>query len=133
VVDLVLPVAAFALGWPLLSRVSGIVSGGVMAGMVLAHLTLILPLRRKALTSAAVALFVTGVSLLMIRSYQVNDRLFGELYVTTLAPPALRVVSPVTATRFIEESRDLKAILDAHVEDEDNGDAWGEAFDASID
>ena len=67
-------------------------------------------------------LFVAGVALFLMRNYQINDRLFGELYVATLAPPVLRVASPVATGRFIDEARELKAVLDAHVKDDDAAD-----------
>ena len=63
--------------------------------------------------------FLGGVAVMMARSYQVNDRLFPELYVATLAPPALRVAPTVTTERFLDESRRLKAALDAHANDDD--------------
>ncbi len=64
---------------------------------------------------------------MMARSYQVNDRFFPELYVTTLAPPALRLAPTVTTERFLDESRQLKAALDAHARDDDGDtDDWAD-------
>jgi hypothetical protein len=40
----------------------------------------------------------------------------------TLAPPALRLAPTVPTARFLDESRQLKAVLDAHAKD-DNGQA----------
>jgi hypothetical protein len=71
---------------------------------------------------AMAVVFLAGAAVMMARSYQINDRLFPELYVTTLAPPALRVAPTVTTERFLDESRQLKAALDAHAKDDD-GDA----------
>jgi hypothetical protein len=59
----------------------------------------------------------------------VNDRLFGELYVATLAPPVLRVASPVETSRFIDEARGLKTVLDSHVKDDDSADAGASGDD----
>jgi hypothetical protein len=56
------------------------------------------------------------------RNYQTSDRVFSELYAATLAPPALRLVSPVETSQFLDEARRLKAILDAHAKDDDAGD-----------
>jgi hypothetical protein len=122
VTGLVLPLAAFSLGWAFPSRVSGLAASGVAWAMVLAHLALILPSRRRLLSGVMGAIFVAGVSLFLVRNYQVHDRVFGELYVTTLAPPALRLAPTVATTRFIDEARDLKSALDAHVQDEDTDD-----------
>lgn len=120
VTALMLPVAAYALGWAFPSRVTGIASGAVLWAMVLAHVTLILPSRRRLLAMGMVAVFAVAVAVIVSRNYQVNDRFFDELYVTTLAPPALRLAPAVTTTRFIDEARELKAVLDAHAADDDN-------------
>jgi Inner membrane component of T3SS, cytoplasmic domain len=124
-VGVALPLAAYAFGWAFPSRIADIAGAGVVWAMILAHLTLILPTRRRALAMGMSALFITGVALFLTRNYQVNGRLFGELYVATLAPPVFRVASPVATTRFIDEARDLKTSLDAHVKDNDTADAGG--------
>ena len=90
--------------------------------MVLAHLTRILPSRRRVLSRG------DGRDLrrrrLALPHPQLPDArsVFSELYVTTLAPPALRLAPAVATTRFIDEARALKAVLDAHMKDEDAGD-----------
>jgi len=119
VTGLLLPLAAYALSWAFLSRIVGFVGGAVLCAMVLQHLMLILPSRRRALAMGMGAVFVASVAVMLIRGYQVNDRFFAELYVTTLAPPALRLAPAVTTARFLDESRHLKALLDAHAGDDD--------------
>jgi hypothetical protein len=120
VVGLLLPVMAYALGWAFPSRIDGIIVAAIGWAMVLAHLTLVLPSRRRFLTVGMSVLFIVGVGLFLTRNYQVNHRFFNELYVTTLAPPVLRVATPVTTSRFIDEARELKTALDARVHDDDN-------------
>ena len=44
---------------------------------------------------------------------------FPELYVSTLAPPALRLAPTVSTARFVDEARALKATLEAHIADDD--------------
>lgn len=121
-----LPIVAYAFGWAFPSRIAGIASAGVLWAMLLAHLTAVLPARRRGMTIAMAALFVAGVALFLTRNYQVNDRFFGELYVSTLAPPVLRVASPVAPARFIDEARGLKAVLDRHVKDDAPTEGSGE-------
>ena len=122
---LLLPLAAYALSWTLPSRIAGFVGGAVLWAMVWNHLTLILPSRRHVLAMGMGGIFLGAVALMMTRSYQVNDRLFPELYVTTLGPPALRLAPTVTTERFLDESRQLKAALDAHIkDDDDNTSGW---------
>jgi hypothetical protein len=125
---LLLPVIAFSSGWAFPSRLSGIATVAVVAAMIWAHLTLILPSRRRELAAAVAAVFTLGVSLYLVRNYQVQDRVFDELYVTALPPPVFRLAPTVPTTRFVEEARQLKAVLDAHAaEDEEEEDAAGQS------
>jgi hypothetical protein len=119
VINAALPLAAFITGWVFLSRIVEGVVGAVLCAMVVAHLRLILPTRSHVLTAFAGVAFVVATGLGLFRNYQVNDRLFSELYVTTLAPPAFRLASGVAPEHFLEEARSLKAVLDAHVDDND--------------
>lgn len=120
VVGLVLPLLAYALSWEFASRITDLAVGAVLTAMVLAHLSLVLPARKRLLAAATVAAFAAGVVVMLARSYQVNDRFFDELYMTTLAPPLLRVAPAVETRRFFEEAQDLKAVLDRHARDEDS-------------
>jgi hypothetical protein len=112
-----LPLLAYSIGWTFLSRIVVLTAGALVAAMVLAHLTLILPSYRRVLVSAVAAVFVTGAGLFTAHNYQTYERPFGELYVTTLAPPALRLAHGVSTAQFIEDSRSLKKTLDGHVAD----------------
>jgi hypothetical protein len=130
VVGFVLPILAFSSGWSWPSRVAGLVVGGVGWAMVRAHLALLLPARPRVLTGVMAAFFVAGLSLLLVRNYQTTDRLFAQLYTTTLAPPVLRLAPTVPASQFIDEARGLKGVLDAHIDDDDDGD--GDAVAAHL-
>jgi Inner membrane component of T3SS, cytoplasmic domain len=122
---LILPLVAYALSWAFPSRIASLVGGAVIWAMVFKHLSIIMPSHRRVTAVAMGIVFVGSVVVMMARSFQVNDRLFPELYVTTLAPPAFRVAPTVTTDRFLEESRKLKAALDAHANDDDgNADDW---------
>lgn len=123
VLGLALPILAFSSGWSLPSRMAGIAVGAVAWAMVRAHLGLLLPTRPRVLTGVMAACFLVGLSLFLARNYQANDRLFTQLYTTTLAPPALRLAPTVPASQFVEEARALKGVLDAHVGDDDDGEA----------
>jgi pSer/pThr/pTyr-binding forkhead associated (FHA) protein len=125
VTGLLLPLAGYALSWSFLSRISGLVGGALLCAMVWQHLTLILPARRRALALIMGTLFVAGSAVILSHNYQANDRYFTELYAPTLAPPALRLAPAVTTERFIDESRRLKAVLDAHAGDDNGADGWG--------
>ncbi len=121
VVAFALPLVAFTSGWPAFSRIAGLASGAVSCAMVVAHLTRIVPSRGRAMAAVMAVLYVLGAGVLLTRNYQTNDRYFGELYVTRLAPPSLRLAPTVEPARFIEESKALKSVLDAHAKDDDSG------------
>lgn len=123
IVAVALPVLSYSLGWAFFSRISGIVAGAVLWAMVFAHMSLMLPSRRQFLAIGMSVLFVAATGLYLTRNYQTNHRLFNELYVSALAPPVLRVASPVPTSRFIDDARNLKATLDARVKDDDNASA----------
>jgi pSer/pThr/pTyr-binding forkhead associated (FHA) protein len=125
VTGLLLPLAGYALSWSFLSRITGFVAGALLCAMVWQHLTLILPSRRRVLALIMGTLFVAGSAVILSHNYQANDRYFTELYDPTLAPPALRLAPAVTTERFIDESRRLKAVLDAHAGDDNGSDGWG--------
>jgi Inner membrane component of T3SS, cytoplasmic domain len=123
IVTVALPLLAYSLGWAFFSRISSIVAGAVLWAMVFAHMSLMLPSRRRFLAIGMSVLFVVGTGLYLTRNYQTNHRLFNELYVSALAPPVLRVASPVPTSRFIDDARNLKATLDARVKDDDTGES----------
>jgi predicted membrane channel-forming protein YqfA (hemolysin III family) len=123
IVAVLLPVLAYSVGWAFFSRISGIAAAAVLWAMVFAHLSLMLASRRQFLAIGMSVLFVVGTGLFLTRNYQTNHRLFSELYVAALAPPVLRLASPVPTSRFIDDARNLKATLDARVHDDDNDSA----------
>jgi len=125
-----LPIVAYALGWAWPSRIAYLANIGVLWALVLSHLTIMLPSRRRVLAIAMSAIFVVGTSLYLTRNYQTTHRMFPELYVTMLAPPAVRLASPAAVDRFIDEARGLKAALDRQAkEDDDTGAETGDDDD----
>lgn len=127
IVAVVLPIAAFMFGWTFFGRIATLASIATMVAMVLAHLVLILPAYRRGLSVTFAVLFAAGASLLFVYNYQKQDRLFSQLYVTTLAPPALRLAPAVETSTFLDEVRALKPVLDANAkDDDDNSEDWSE-------
>lgn len=120
VLALLLPLISYASGFTAFSKVSGIVAAAVAWAMVLAHLRLMLPTRARTLTAVMGGLFAVGVGVQFVHTYQTQDRLFSELYVTTLGPPALRLAPAVEAARFIDEARALEAVLTYHATDDED-------------
>ena len=117
---LALPILAFASGWSWPSRVGPIVVSAVGWGAVAGHIGRLLPGRPRTLAVVMTSLFVAGLGLYAIQHYETQDRVFPELYVATLAPPALRLAPTVPTARFVDEARALQAVLEAHVADDDD-------------
>jgi hypothetical protein len=121
VVDVALPLLAFMSGVTFFGRVVGLVGAALGCAMIVAHLTRILPSYRRGLAVTFAALFAVGTSLYLVYNHQKQDRLFSQLYVTTLAPPVLRLAPTVETSRFLDEARGLKSVLDARAKDDDDG------------
>lgn len=116
---LLLPVFAFTSGWAWPSRVGPIAVAAIGWSAVAAHIGRLLPGHPRMLGAVMASLFVVGLGLYTFHNYETQDRVFPELYVTTLAPPALRLAPAVSTARFVDEARALKAVLEAHIADDD--------------
>jgi hypothetical protein len=119
VVALVLPVFAFTSGWAWPSRIAPLVVAAIGWSAVAAHIGRLLPGRPRVLAAVMASLFAVGLGLYSFHNYETQDRIFPELYVTTLAPPALRLAPTVPPARFIDEARALKPVLESHIDDDD--------------
>jgi hypothetical protein len=116
---LALPMVAFASGWPWPSRLGPVVVTAIGWGAVAGHIGRLLPGRPRTLAAVMGSLFLAGLGLYGVHHYETQDRVFPELYVATLAPPALRLAPTVPTARFVEEARALRAVLEAHVADDE--------------
>lgn len=119
---LALPAGAFVLGWPGLSKVSEAVSSAVICALLLAHLSLVLPSRRRALAVGFASLYVTAVGLTFWLNQQQQGRWFSELYVSTLLPPSWRVAATVPPATLLQDVQSLQAGLDQRVKDDQEAD-----------
>ena len=68
------------------------------------------------------ALFAAATGLYLTQTIRRSIARLTQSYVTTLAPPVLRLASPVPVGRFIEETKALKAGLDRQAKEDDSGD-----------
>ena len=119
VAAMLLPVFAFTSGWSWPSRIGPLVVAAIAWSAVGAHIGRLLPGRPRVLAAVMASLFVVGLGLYTFHNYETQDRVFPELYVATLAPPALRLAPTVSTARFVDEARALKAVLEAHIADDD--------------
>lgn len=107
-----LGVLAFATSWVLLGRLGGAAEAAVLAATVWAHLAVVLPGRRRLLGWAVGAALVSGLAVAAAFQYQRTGRLFGELYLTTLPPPSMRLAPAIPPAQFLDEARALQGALE---------------------
>lgn len=124
-----LPLLAFSTGWVGLSRVADAAGAMVLCVLVWAHLSLILPGHRQALVAGMTALYVSGLGLNTWFNEQRSGRVFSELYVTTLPPPAWRLARAQPTSALIQDARALKSKLDQQAKEDNADDAAAEAAD----
>jgi hypothetical protein len=125
----VLPSLAFVTGWVIFSRISDAVGLLIMGLLMWAHLSLILPGHRRGLSLSLVSLCAVAVGLNVWLNEQRMGRVFSELYVAALPPPAWRLATTQPTSALIDDARALKHRLEqqAHEdEDEDTPDASGD-------
>ena len=112
-VDLLLTPLAATLGWPWLWRLVSPLQ--VMLGLLMlrAHLALLLPHSRHAVTTvlAAAALAATAISLTVI--HRATDRFSRPAYMSTLPLPALDLGGAVTADDVVQDLAPLAGRLAA--------------------
>lgn len=111
-VSALLPLLAYSLDWPVLGRLDGWVSWAVVAVLIQAHLGRILPGHRLALATGVAAFYLVAMGLTTWLNLQRLHRPFGELYLATLPPPAVRLAPLQPAQRLLDDARDLRARLD---------------------
>jgi hypothetical protein len=112
-ISLINSIAAYAFSLETLSRYGNHLVIAIAAGMVFFHLLTINPAhkRRFALISIVLSLLISGVTLMF--NYQKNGYLAGELYMSDLFSPSLRVSSDKPVDRFLAEAEKIKTRVDA--------------------
>ena len=111
VAEVVLGVLAYALDWPWVSRIRDAVSWVLVAAMLAQHLRIVVPMhpRRTSVAVGVMALLVLAWTSAL--HWQRNDRVFEELYLATLPPPAWRLVGAQPPQALIDDLRALQAPL----------------------
>jgi hypothetical protein len=123
--DAVLPLLAYALDWPLLSRLSETTTVGVVCALIWAHLVWIMPTHRRGLVAGMVALYLTGVGLNTWFNHQRHGQYFRERYVTALPPPAWRMAGTQPVSALIDDARGMKANIDRQASENDDDEGAG--------
>jgi hypothetical protein len=111
-VTFLLGMVAYALSVEWLGRLDALVSAVALALLVNAHLGIVAPLRLRVSRWVSVGI----LALMLVGTWGVNwyrqGQLSSELYLSALYPPAMRLVSPVKLSDFVEQSKDLQGALD---------------------
>lgn len=110
--DLLLPVVAFALSWEWLGRITPVTCAAVGAATLYRHARLVLPLPRWIVGGAIAAVLVLGGLILGTLNRQRTDRWFGPAYLATLAPPGFRLAPGVPPRQFVDEMAGLRQRVD---------------------
>src|SRR5690606_26187605 len=107
-----LPLLAYAMDWPALSRATELVTSALICALIWSHLVWIMPAHRKGLLAGIVGLYLTGVGLSLWINHQRSGLYFSERYVSALPPPGWRLVGMQPVSTLIDDARGLKAGLD---------------------
>ncbi len=89
---------------------------------VVAHLTVIAPHRRRGMSAIVAGLAVLAMTVLLSTSWLQTRRLSGQLYMSTLFPPAWRVARAVPLSQFLDEAGALRARLDKRLKERQDED-----------
>ena len=103
---------AFAFSWPALTAfafVGTFIVGGIV---IYFHLLAVEPARPRLLRWVVATGVLTGIALTLWLNVTRTDLFGDELYMSHLFPPAMRLVKPVPAERFIAGLAALKPVLD---------------------
>jgi hypothetical protein len=122
VADLLLMVSAYALSLPLLSHVRGWVEIAMVAGLLAAHVTVLLPERERTvrITFAVLCLGVLGINGAL--SWRHHQRLFDEQFAGALPPPALRLAGARPVAALLSELRSVRGTLEKRAREDDDND-----------
>ena len=110
VANFAVPVIAYAVSMPRLLAFESIGFPLGLALMLWWHAALVWPRARRAVALILSGVLVAGLVLLVARR-QDEQHLFGPLYLSTLPPPSMRLVSPKPPEALIDALRPLEAEL----------------------
>lgn len=115
VLDLLLPVAAYAASWEWLSRIAPVAEALVAGATLYRHASLVVPVKRWWVAGGVAGLLLLAGAVVGTLNYQRWGRVFPELYLSSLPPPAFRLSPGVPVKEFLRDARSLREPLDAQV------------------
>lgn len=114
--------AAFAFSWENLARFDSLLLVLVGSATVFLHLAIIAPQRRGLLAGLLAGALLLGIPAVLGTQWLQNKRLSGNLYLSSLFPPAWRIAPTVPVSQFLQEAQSLKQKLDERVQDKEDED-----------
>jgi hypothetical protein len=122
--DCLLSIGSFSLSLPILSHLRAWVEIALFCGLLGMHVSVLVPgrERRLAITWGVLCLLSVGVSGAL--SWRHHQRVFEELYVATLPPPAFRIASAGAPAELVESLRPLQARLQRQAKEDEERDAF---------
>ena len=120
--DVLLLLAAYALSIPLLSHIRSWVEIAMVAGLLAAHVTVLLPGRERTVRTTFAALCVAVLGINGALSWRHHERLFDEQFAGALPPPAVRLVGTRPVAALLSELRSVRATLEKRAKEDDESD-----------
>jgi hypothetical protein len=120
--DVLLMVAAYALSLPLLSHIRGWVEIAMVAGLLTAHVTVLLPGHERTVRTTFAALCVAVLAINGALSWRHHQRLFDEQFAGALPPPAIRLVGTRPVAALLSELRAVRGTLEKRAREDDDTD-----------
>jgi hypothetical protein len=102
---------AFALSLPLLAKAGRIAAVCALAMLLWRHLAIVLPQRRREFGYVMLAVVLIGGGLNIAERMHLQQPLVGELYLSTISLPQVRVARPVSADAFVQTAQPLEKTL----------------------
>ncbi|UUX96729.1 FHA domain-containing protein [Aquabacterium sp. J223] len=120
--DLLLPVLAYALAWPWIARITPALLATIVGATVYAHALRVVPLKRTVLAAGVGGCLLIAGAVVATLNHQRSDRIFDQLYLSVLPPPAFRLAPALPPDALLDElpalQKSLARQLPAEVEDE---------------
>ncbi len=128
-VDSVLEVLAFMASWEALTRFENVTTLLVLSLGLFAHMLVVAPKRRRALTLFLGLSLTLGVPSMLGTQWLKNKRLSQQLYMSQLYPPTWRLAAPVPVTQFMQEAASIEQRLAKRLQDKDSDDSGDDKGD----
>jgi hypothetical protein len=120
---------AFAFSEPMIAKAGRVAAVMALAMLLWRHLGIVLPRRRREVGIVMLAVVVIGGGLSIAERMRQQQPLVGELYLSTISLPQLRVARAVSADEFVKAAQPLEQSLARWVKASDGADPADDADD----